>query len=131
MNIQKIVREKLFFLEADLGFDFHYSNERGNHYIYTNEFGYIEVYERAQFDEYEIRVQDTTYFNRNGIHGIYFKRIDLKETYKKEFKQFNKQHRGIKWWFKSPIDDYWQMIADIIKKEIETSNSVFGLKITN
>ena len=137
MEICDIVREKLKFLETDYGFSYNFSEERGLHFIYVNTFGYVEFYEWAQFNEYEIRVQNAAYFskyaqleNKANIHGIYFKRILLKETYKNEIKIFKKQHKGIKWWFKSLTSDWWQMIADIVKKEISTSNTVFGLPIT-
>ena len=59
------------------------------------------------------------------------KRINMPVLYAKELGAFNQRHKGLKWLFKDRRPDFWQMIADIIKKEIETNNSVFGLKITN
>lgn len=116
-----IVLEKLGFLVTDSGFEFDYSDESGEHFFFKNELGYIEFYVWEQFNEFEINVKI----------GNCLKRINMPVLYAKELGDFKYKHRGIKWWFKDERPDFWQMIADIVKKEIETSNSVFGLKITN
>ena len=116
-----IIAEKLGFLVTDFGFEFDYCNESGEHFFFKNELGHIEFYEWAQFNEFKINVKI-----RNCS-----KRINMPVLYAKELGAFNQRHKGLKWLFKDKRPDFWQMIADIIKKEIETSNSVFGLKITD
>ena len=100
-------------------FTFDYNNIDGNHYIFKNKYGYIEFYEWEQFNESSIFVK----------YDMISKRINLIEEYPKVIGKFNQTHKGFKWFFKDKRDDYWEMISEILKLEINSKNNIFGLKL--
>ena len=119
VTTKDIIEGKLFFLIKEYGFSFEFNNTNGDHYIFKNRNGYIEFYEWAQFGESKILVK----------HGNVFEEINLIYEYPKEISKFNSSHKGIKYFFKDIRNDYWEMIARIIKLEISDKNSIFRLKI--
>ena len=119
MSTLDIVKNKLWFLVADYGFEFCYGDGRGEHFYFSNKNGHIEFYEWDQFKEFEIRVST----------GTYWEAIDLSQRYSKFWDEFNQKHKGIKWWFKDKRHDFWEMIVNIIKTDIATENTVFGLML--
>lgn len=119
MTTLDIVKSKLNFLIDKYDFIFEYNNEQGFHYIFKNKNGFIEFYEWPQFNESEIFV------NYNMIS----KKINLIVEYPKIVGKFYQEHKGIKWFFKDKRYDYWEMISEIIKVEINNNESIFGLKL--
>ena len=117
MTTLDIVKNKLGFLIDKYSFSFEFNNIRGNHYIFKNRNGHIEFYEWKQFDESEIFVK----------YDMISKKINIVEEYPQIVTKFNKTHKGIKWFFVDDRNDYWEMISDIIKKEIDKKQSIFGL----
>lgn len=118
MTTLDIIKNKLKFLINEYNFTFEFNNESGNHYIFSNQNGYIEFYEWSQFDEFAIYVK----------YDMISKKINLMEEYPKVIAKFNQSHKGIKWFLKDKRDDFWEMISQIIKIEIVNKN-IFGLKI--
>ena len=119
MTTLQIIKEKLKFLIDNYGFTFEFNNIYGNHYVFKNNNGYIEFYEWPQFDESAIFVK----------YDMISKKIDLIVEYPKVVGKFNRSHQGFIWFFKDQRYDYWEMIALIIKEEIDNTNTVFGVKI--
>ena len=114
-----IIKNKLNFLIEEYGFTFEFINDWGCHYIFNNKNGCIEFYEWAQFNESAFFVN----------YDMISKKINLIEEYPKIVAHFYKTHKGIKWFFKDDREDYWQMISEIIKIEINNNKSIFGLKL--
>lgn len=119
MTTLDIIKNKLKFLIDVYGFTFEYNNDGGNHYIFKNINGCIEFYEWPQFHESAIFVN----------YDMISKKINLIEEYPKMVGQFNKIHKGVKWFFKDDRNDYWEMVSKIIRIEINNKKSIFGLKI--
>ena len=119
MTTLDIVKDKLSFLIKDYHFSFRFKNTSGNHYIFENMSGYIEFYEWEQFGEFGIYVK----------YDKIFKEIKLIEHYPKIFGKFKESHKGLKWIFKDTRFDFWEMISEIVRSEIDNKNNVFGLKI--
>ena len=119
MTTLEIVENNLKFLTTEYGFVFSHSNSQGDHYIFKNRHGYIEFYEWEQF-------QDSAVFVNYDMTS---KKIDLFLEYPKIVGKFNHNHRGIKWLFKDKRQDYWEMVATVIRMEIENHKSVFGLNV--
>lgn len=117
MTTKEIIEKKLHFLVKDYGFSFEHSNIQGNHYVFSNSYGYIEFYEWEQFEESEIRVKCYQEF----------KKIILIDHYPEIVGEYTKNHVGIKWFFKDERNDYWDMISTIIKLEIDNKKNIFGL----
>ena len=119
MTTKGIIENKLGFLIKEFGFDFVFNNISGDHYIFRNKNGYIEFYEWEQFGESSIVVK----------YGQISRIVHLFEEYPKVVGQFNQTHKGIKWFFKDKRNDYWEMISQIIRIEINNKKSIFGLNI--
>lgn len=122
MTDKEIIEEALKFLVVDYGFTYEYhSQHNGNEefYKFVNEFGYFQYYEWSQFKDSEFSV----------VCNQEFKIIRLFDEYPQIFSMFNKRHKGVKWFFKDQRKDYWTMIASILRLEIKTKGSLFGLKI--
>lgn len=119
MTTLDIIKNKLSFLIDEYCLNFEFINDSGNHYIFINKNGYLEFYEWQQFNESAIFVK----------YDMISKKINLFEEYPKIVAQFNQTHKGIKWFFKDSTEDYWQMISEIIKIEIDNYKSIFGLKL--
>lgn len=122
MGDKEIIEKSLSFLITDHNFKYRYETQNGNdmNFIYENKNGYFKYYQWPQFNESEFSV----------LFDNEFKKINLFEIDPKYFSLFKKQHSGIKWLFKDKRQDYWNMIATILKHEISISNSLFGLKIS-
>lgn len=119
MTTLQIVENNLGFLTTEYGFVFSYNDTDGDHYVFRNKHGKIEFYEREQF-------QDSAVFVNYDMTS---KKIDLLSEYPQIVGKFNHNHRGIKWLFKDKRHDYWEMIATVVRKEIENHNSIFGLPL--
>ena len=117
---KEIIEKTLAFLVTDFNFEFEYRTTNGNEefYSYKNRYGSFNYYQWAHFGEYRFSVM-----NSNGIQDIRFN-----ELYPNIVAQFNKDHKGLKWLFKDSREDYWNMIASILRLEINKNNSLFGLK---
>lgn len=118
---KEIIEEALSFLVTNFRFIFEYktSNRNEEFYSYKNRYGSLNYYQSQEFGDYRFSVM-----NSEGIRDINFV-----ELYPSVVAQFNKAHRGFRWLFKDLRIDYWNMIALIIKMEIENTGSLFGLKI--
>lgn len=119
MNTIDIVKNKLDFLLKDYGMAFEYNNIRGNHYIFKNPTGYIEFYEWKQFNESAIFIK----------YGLTSRKIDLLEEYPKIIGKFYQKHKGLKRFFRDDREEYWEIVAEIIKTELFSKKSIFGLQV--
>ncbi|MBE6592830.1 MAG: hypothetical protein E7642_02415 [Ruminococcaceae bacterium] len=119
MATQDIIKKHLDFLIYQYGFEFEYVCNEGEHFIFKNQWGYFKYYQWSQFGEEEFSVKI----------GSNFRTIKLYEEYPQIVGQFNQNHKGFKWFFKDSRDDFWLMVAAIIKDEINLKNSIFGLPL--
>ena len=90
------------------------------YYSYSNDIGCFVYYNCPQLNEEEFYV--TVYKEKNI-------KIDWLLEYPKEITSFKKRIKGIKYLLKNWRKDYWELIASLIKKEIQEKNSLFGLRI--
>ena len=121
MTTEEIINKHLDFLIKDYNFTYEYRVEyAAEWFVYKNANGYFEYYEGNQFDE-----QSSYTIMTSNV----YKRIFPLTEYPDIYREYKKSHRGIKWWFKDIREEYWAMIAKIIKTEIETKHSIFGLEV--
>lgn len=120
MEFVDLVKDSFGFLIRDYGFEFSYNNEWGDHYFFRKPDQTFEYYEWPQFGEYEFHI-----IGNNAYITIY-----VWDKYRKEIKQFKKQHRILKIFTKADwFPAYYDTIANIVKNEIETTGTLFGLKL--
>lgn len=121
METEKIIRSKLEFLEKEFGLKFCHNNNRGDHFLYSNASGSFEYYEWLQFGEKTFIV---TFNNESKV-------IDMFQESPKEISAINIKKKGIKGFFYDERDEYWTLISNIIKNEIKTTSTLFGLILSN
>lgn len=119
MTTEELINLNLGFLIEEYGFTFEFYNEHGSHYIFKNANGHIEFYEWEQFKDHCIFVKC----------GTNERETQLYYEYPEIFNRFQETHKGFKWFFKDERPDYWAMVSDIVRNEIKTKNSIFGLNI--
>lgn len=121
MTNRQIIENALIFLREYYGFSYNYEcvNNGATYFWYYNEYGCFTYYQWEQFQEEEFSVK------YNGSHRI----IDFSILNPKEICAFYKTHKGIKWLFKDKRKEYWHMIAQLIKNEIQKTGTLFGIKI--
>lgn len=119
MKTEEIIRNALKFLEKDYNFKYTYKYERGNHYYYKNIFGVFEYFEWKQFNEEKFFA---TYNNESKI-------IDMFLENPKKIGNFVYNNKKIEILFSDRRMEYWNLIASIIKNEIENTNTLFGIPI--
>jgi len=119
MRTEDIIRRHLRFLESDYGMIYTKTRKRGDTISYANENGRFEYYYWQQFQEFEfiVRLQQEC------------KTIDMLTESPRELGEFYHKSKGLNRLFKDTRDEYWKIIANIIKKEIGKSGTLFGLKI--
>ena len=115
-----IIEDKLNFLVLDYGMTYRREKYQGRTlYVFQNQFGEFIYWEWAQFSEdgFEIRIED--------------KKVDVNilDEYPFIYNRYLESHKGIKWAFKDTQEDYWGMIASIIKQYIESKGNLFGLDL--
>ena len=122
MSDKEIIETALNFLVIDHGFSYEYNTPNGNaeYFKYKNKNGCFAYYQWVQFGEYEFSV----------TYDQTFRKIQLFEEYPKYFAFFKNKHKGIKWLFKDSRKDYWEMISNIIKDEIASKGSLFGIQMS-
>ncbi len=119
MKTKNIIRDALLFLEKEFHLEFQLIEERGNYYIYKNKFGRFEYYEWSQFQEAEFRV------NANDE----CKTIDMLFIDPKKMGVYQKKNKGLRGFSRDGREEYWKIVANIIRSEIEKNNSLFGLRL--
>lgn len=121
MTTEKIIKNALEFLCVEYGFEFQYETEFNGAmtFKYFNDNGSFSYYQWEQMQEYEFSV----------IYNQYYKKLEMQLLFPKEFALFNQQHKGLRWLFKDKREDYWNMIAGLIKGEIKNTGSLFGLML--
>ena len=121
MTNRQIIENALLFLIKDYGFCYNYEccNNGAMYFMYYNQYGCFTYYRWEQFQEEE--------FTAKYSEG--YKIIDFSILHPKAFYEFNKSHKGIKWFFKDKRKDYWDMIAEFIKSEIEKTGALFGIEL--
>lgn len=121
MKTKDIIEKSLSFLINEYGLVLDYNtNGKENFYYFRNKYGSFNYYEWPQFGDHIFSVT---------INGVEKKKIDFFVEYPKIVEKFNQSHKGLKWLFKDTCEDYWNMIADIIKTEIVSHGALFGLKV--
>lgn len=119
----KFVKTALQFLVDDYGFTYQFYSTNGcdEYYNYRNKYGCFMVNQWKQFDDLDFFVTDS--------HGK--RRILLQEYYPNELNEFRKTHKGFMWSLaKFSRPDYWDTLKMILQKEIERTNTLFGLKLS-
>lgn len=122
LSDKEIIEKSLNFLIVDYNFKYEYLTPYCNneeYYIFRKQDSCFTYYQWNEMKEYKFTV----------VFDQEFKEIRLFERYPQELELFRKNHTGIKWIFKDYREDYWKMIADIIKKEIQSTGFLFGIKI--
>jgi hypothetical protein len=121
MTDRQIIEEALWFLVENYGFNYNYEcvNNGAIYFRYHNQYGSFTYYRWAQFQEEEFFVK----------YNEFYRSVDFSSLHPKEFYSFIKMHKGIRWFFKDKRKDYWNMIAQFIKVEIENTKTLFGIKL--
>lgn len=120
METNQLILKKLGFLIDKYKMEYIYDID-GNQkfYRFKNDYGSFSYYEYRQLGEVEFSIKT------NEEYRI----INFFEIYPKLISRFNQDHKGIKWFFGDKREDYWEMISQIIKSEIELNHSLFGLRV--
>ncbi len=120
METYKIIEKELQFLITDVKMIYtHEKKGNQNYYYFSNDFGRFTYYEYRQFGEQEFTIL------ANGS----LKTINMFNENPQVYSKFKQEHKGIRFFFKDMRQDYWKMIAEIIKLEIDSTGSLFGLRI--
>ena len=125
-GLKEIVSAKLSFLVTEYNFECLYDTYRQSIipvWIYKNTFGLFCYMEHEIFGEISITVET------NDGQKVHCSEYELYERYKDIYNLFQNSHKGIKWFFKDLREDRMDMIADIIKREIELTGRLFGLQL--
>lgn len=121
MTNQEIIRTSLSFLIDIFGFEYKYiCNGIEYYYLFQRANGTFTIYECPQF-------QDRIFYISIINHPQ--RQINIFQDYEQLFEEWNLNHSGIKWFFKDKRKDYWDMIAKLIKSEIEKTDTLFGIKL--
>lgn len=119
-----ITENKLKFLIDDYGMSYTYLWEGGQvSYIFENSYGKLIFWHIHQFGEYGFLIEEKNKPKK------YTDILDVYNLQPEIFEAFQKKHKGLKWFFKDDSEDRWDMIASIIRLEINVKGSFFGLKI--
>lgn len=122
LETYKIIEKELEFLVSNYRMEYTYDVSLGRkYYRYKNQFGVFTYYEYRQLGEQEFSVLT----NNN------FTVINMLNEYPSIISRFNRQSRNIRFFLKDRRQEYWKMIAEIIKKEIDSSGTLFGLEVQN
>ncbi len=119
MKTETIIRNHLSFLENDFGLVFELIKDKGSTYSYKNEYGKFEYYEWMQFGESRF----TIYFDNEC------RTINMINEAPKDIGKYNHEFKGMKVLFKDRREQYWQIIETIVRKNINDSGTLFGLKL--
>jgi hypothetical protein len=119
MTTEDIIRSSLSFLEKDYHLEFFSFRDRGNHYIFSNPKGRFEYFEWSQFQETRFCV----YANEEC------KTIDMFLENPKLIGKFQQKNRGLKAFFGDNRKEYWKIIGEILRNEIEKNGTLFGLEL--
>lgn len=119
MRLEEIIRNSLNFLELEYGFKYEVSKDRGVTYTYINKYGKFEYYQWQQFDESRFIIY---YKGESRI-------INMFHESPKKIGNFNFESKGFKGLLKDSRQEYWKIIAEIIKNNISETGSLFGLRI--
>lgn len=119
MKTEEMIRKKLKFLEEEHHFRYQYFFESGNHYIYENDYGTFIYYEWQEFGEKEFTIKTNQEI----------KTINMLHENPKLMGEFQNKYRGLRGLFKNNKEEYWNIIRDIIKEEIDKNGSLFGIQI--
>ena len=115
-----IIEDKLRFLITDNNMIYNCKRENGKTlYVFHNQYGNFIYWEWPQFSEdgFEVQTLDKKI------------PVNILEEYPEVYNEYSKSHKGIKWLFKDIQVDYWDMIASIIKLEIQSTGKLFGLNL--
>ena len=119
MRTEKIIRNSLNFLEDDYNFKYEVSRDKGTTYTYTNKYGRFEYYQWQQFDESRFSVF------YDGEHKI----VNMFHESPKEIGKFNFQSKGFIGFLKDRRQEFWKIIAEIVKSNIKDTGLLFGLRV--
>ncbi len=118
--MEKIIADKLAFLIDEYHFKFRFSWTSPNAlYIFENQYGQFVYQELPQFREKCFFVIDS-----QGKRTI-----DIYKDNLEDFQAWQKKHSGLKWLLRSKEPDLWDFHASIIRRTIEKTNTLFGLRI--
>ena len=121
MTDKEIISKSLGFLMSEYSMKFIY-NTNGNEYFYyfQNNNGSFNYYEWPQFGDKQFSVV---------INNIGKKLLNFELDYPDLIREYKRKHSGLLWLFKDQRKDYWDTVALIVKQEIQTKGTLFGLKL--
>lgn len=121
MEDKEIIYGSLSFLVDKYGFKYKYfCTGKEYYYSFQNKHGTFTIYEWPQFQD---RIFYITLRNTSKIA------IDIFKNHKHLLEDWEKKHSGFIWIFKDKRKDYWLLVAQIIREQINTDGQFWGIKI--
>lgn len=122
MNRYTVVKKNFLFLENTYQFIFSYYYESGSHhFMYTNQYAQIELYEFPQFEERKVII----YYYGKGKKVIDTQSINS-EIY---ITTSNSNKKWIQNILNDDTEEYYEKLANVFKKEISKTGALCGVKM--